>query len=442
MCKSRHAFKIAVLVLTTISLAACSGSGSVNTVAGGAATTTANIPFPAKLDSDAFYKTPEPLPKQPPGTILKSRSVTLAPLLGIPLSTYKAWQLQFISRDSHGHPIAAIATVVKPTAPATTSTPLLAYQYAEDSLGSQCAPSHTLTGSTSNANSQLEGASPLPGLLLGWTLVYPDHEGPDSAYAAGRLSGQITLDSIRAAEQFKPLGLSRKTPVGLWGYSGGSIPTAWADTLQSSYAPELNIVAVAAGGVGADLLSIVKNTDSNPITNAAFFSLILSAVEGVNREYPSLISPLLNAKGRAAFKAMANGCLGATTDGNPKPTGRFADYTTVSDPFDAPNVKAVLPKIDLPQPDSRPIADTFIYHSQLDELIPIAGVDALVKNWCSRGSIVHYYRGITGEHLAFEVTMAPLVLTYLTSRFTDPDQPPVLPPGTTSCNAQAAATPP
>lgn len=418
-----------------ILLSACNGSRSdididlPHTVV---PTDARSIPFAPTPDPDPFYAQPALL-TAPSGTILDSRSVTYAPA-GAPLPN-PAWQIKFVSRDVNDRPIAAVTTVVKPLIPALTSpAPLLSYQHAEDSLGSQCAPSHSATGGTDNLFNSLETAAYLAGLQTqGWTLVIPDHEGPYSEYAAGKLAGQITLDSIRAALAFAPLGLSgNQTPVGMWGYSGGAIATAWAATLHNTYAPELRIVAVASGGTPADPLDIVRNIDTNPIANASMFSVILSAVEGVNRAYPQLVTPLLNAKGRDAFNALKDSCNGKPADGSPAPTGRITDISDTSNPLDQPNVKAIAPLITLPQPGKTPIANVYVYHSSIDELVPVAGTDAMVKGWCDAGAHVAYYRPPGGVHIAFEVDAAPTVVTWLISRFSG--LPEITPPSTTICN--------
>ncbi|MGH8461112.1 MAG: lipase family protein [Stenotrophobium sp.] len=419
---------VASLALVLVLWGCSATSNNSALTAGGAA----DIPYAPTSDTDAFYQQPEPMPDVPSGTILNSRSITFAPQ-GVPLPD-SAWQLQYLSHDANGAPIAAIATVVKPLIAALSSpAPLVSYQYAEDSLGSACAPSHSATGSTADDNNELEPFAYLTGLeTQGWTLVIPDHEGPYSEYAAGKLAGQITLDGIRAAESFAPLGLSVKTPVGMWGYSGGAIATAWAASLQKSYAPELNIVGVASGGTPADVAGIVNNIDTNVIANAAFFPLILSAVEGVNRAYPQLATPILNAKGQAAFESLKDSCLG-DLGSSTAPSGKLTDYTTTPDPLDSPGTKAVLPLITLPQPAPVvPVADVFVYHSQLDELVPIAGAAAMVKGWCAAGVHVSYYAGVTGDHIVFDVSAAPLALAYLVSRFNG--LPTVTPPGTTTCN--------
>jgi hypothetical protein len=388
-----------------------------------------SIPFMPTPDADPFYAQPSPLPNVPPGTILDSRSVTFAPL-GVPLPN-PAWQLQYMSTDMRGRPRAAIATVVQPLIPALTGgTPLLSYQFAVNSPGLKCAPSHQVTGSRANSNSQLEALEYLPLVLgLGWTLIFPDHLGPTSSVAVGRIAAPITLDGIRAATSFAPLGLRPDTPVGLLGYSGGALATTWSAALQPRYAPELNIVGVAAGGLPADLEKTVKAFDGS-----LFFDIAFGAVISVNRVFPQLLPPgLLNEKGVRTAEAVKDGCLGATTDGSPAPSGRFADYVTVADVYETPGAKNVLPQLTLPQPGEVPAAEIYFYHQVLDQLAPLVAVETVVDAWCAAGARIHLFRDLTGEHFVGAATAVPSELAYLASRFAGAPES-VVPPGTQSCN--------
>ena len=389
-----------------------------------------SIPFAPAPDSDPFYAQPASFPNTTPGTIIASRSVTYAP--DAVTQPNPAWQLKFVSRDIHDKPIAAIATVVKPTHPfAGGPEPLLSVQYYTNSLGLQCAPSHAVTGSTVDYPSDAEGSFPLMGLEQGFTLVFPDHLGPESEYAAALPSAYVTLDGIRAALAFAPLGLNPKTPVGMEGYSGGSIPTMWGASIARRYAPELHIVAAASGGTVANLKDVLKDFDNG--AGNALFSLGLSAMFGVNRAFPSLLTPILNAKGVAAGNSLKNGCVGNTTDGSANPTGHFADYTTIPDPLDNPKVDAILKEDGLPVRDSGPPPmPLYIYQSMLDELVPVADTDALVATYCSQGTHIAYYVGAQGEHVAFDATMAPTVFAYFASRFAG--RPEAVPLGTKTCN--------
>lgn len=343
-----------------------------------------------------------------------------------------AWQLKFVSRDENGKPIAAVATVVKPLITPSGTPNLLAEAFAEDALGAQCAPSHGVTGSTADSNELLETGVASAGLTAGWTLVYPDFEGPYSEYAVGRLAGQITLDSIRAAEQFAPLGLNAATPVGINGYSGGASAASWSATLQHSYAPNLNIVGIASGGTPADIKGIVDNIDSDTVSNAAFFDIIFMAAIGINRGYPQFMTPILNAAGDAAATAMENGCIGKNSDGSSGPTGTFPQYTTTSSFETSPGFESGEALDGLAQPNEPPVTSEFVYQSQTDELIPIAGVDAMVSTWCSEGAHIAYYRALSGDHVSTELDNEQFVITYLTDRFSGTT--PTYPPTTTVCN--------
>lgn len=415
---------LAALALASLIAACGGGAGSTSD---SSASEARSVPYAPTPDPDPFYAAPAALPDLPPGSILESRAITFAPA-GVPQPN-PAWQLQYLTRDVNGNAIAAVATVVQPLLPRAGAPVLLSYQFAYDSLGSACVPSRTLTGDPSNMNSQAETLVYLPALTtMNWTMVFPDYEGPYAAYGAGRLSGQATLDGIRAALAFAPLGLNAMTPVGLWGYSGGALATAWAASLQARYAPELNIVGVASGGTPADVFGVVQGAENGP-----FFGLIFSAVIGTARAYPELLpDALLNAEGRRVIEAIKDGCVGNSTNGSPGASGKLADYTTAADPYDTPGARSVRPQVTLPQAQDTPVANLYVYHEILDELIPIAGTDAMVDAWCAAGTPLSYFRSLSGEHIAGVASGAPFAMAYLASRFNG--LPAAVPPTSRVCN--------
>ncbi|MDP9140600.1 MAG: lipase family protein [Pseudomonadota bacterium] len=414
-----------IALLASLMLAACSGGDAGSDGAG-----TAEMRYPPTANDDAFYAQPQPMPQVPPGTILNSRAVRFAPY-GVPLPN-PAWQLQYMSADLHGKPQAAIATVVKPLIPSLTGgAPLLSYQFAINSAGLKCAPSHQVTGSRENLNSQLEALQYLPLLeVFGWTLVFPDHLGPASSVAVGRIAAPIVLDGIRAAESFEPLGLDGvNTPVGMMGYSGGALATTWSAALQPDYAPELNLVGVAAGGLPANAESLIKAFDGT-----AFFDIAFGAIISINRVFPQLLPPgLLNAEGERAANAVKDGCLGGTTDGSPAPGGHLADYVTSDDVYATPGAQDVMPQLSLPQPGEVPTAEMYFYHQRFDQLALAGEADKVADAWCEAGARIHYYKDLTGEHFAGAVTAAPSMYLYLASRFSNLPVT-VVPVGTQSCN--------
>jgi len=213
-------------------------------------------PVPAAARSaDTFYTPPSDLASLAPGAVIRSRTVGV-PAYGIPLPV-QAWQLLYRSNNTDGTAIAATTTVIVPPGKPAGPRPLISYQAIINALDPECSPSRTVPSGGLDEIFML-----LWPLLRGWAVSVPDHAGPNSNYGAGHLGGQVTLDGVRAVEHFAPTELGPDTPVGLWGYSGGGFSTAWAAELQASYAPELNVVGSAEGGVPADFNDLTKDPNA------------------------------------------------------------------------------------------------------------------------------------------------------------------------------------
>lgn len=363
-------------------------------------------PAPA---TDPFYRQPSPLPRLAPGTIIDSRPITFTPAPVAAMPWFAAWHLKFISTGEHGEPIAAVATVVKPLAARLNASPsrLVSLQIPYNSLGTECSVSHSYAGGTAHPTYGIFAPLTLAALSLGWTVVLPDHLGPESAYLAPRIAAHITLDAVRAAERFHPLGLDgQNTPVGLWGFSGGSPGTLWAAGQADEYAPDVDIVGVAAGGLVVHPELVLRNLDGDPV----FFRYSLAVMIGLARVYPTFFPPeMLSAKGRATVAAMKDGCDGGTTDGSLPRLGHYADYT-LADPLSTPGARAMFESTTLPQPGVTPRAPTYLFHATADEAVPISAVEALAETWCDDGADVlvhplpgiHYTAGVLGGTLALE----------------------------------------
>src|SRR6266511_4176150 len=285
----------------------------------------------APPDQDPFYGAPADLASHPNGAVLRSRSVTVTGL-GT-LLPVRSWQVLFKSTDSHGQPVA------------------------EDTLGTVCAPSYTLRAGTEKELSLMA-----PALLRGWAVVVTDYEGPRSQYGAGAQAGHAVLDGITAALAFRSAGLAASTPIGLMGYSGGGLATAWAAELQGSYAPGLRVVGVAEGGAPADLKAAFDVIDGS-----VFAGLGFGAIVGISRAYPEMdIDSVLNDGGRQLVRDVASACAAELA-------ARYAfqrldSFTTVPDAVDLPQFAAVLAATRLGQ--RTPVAPIFNSPSISAALIP------------------------------------------------------------------------
>ncbi|UYP19902.1 lipase family protein [Rhodococcus sp. Z13] len=368
-----------------------------------------NIVYPAALQ-DSFYSAPDDLASRQPGDVLAARVVP--PPLGFPGTD--AVQLKFRSTDSSGDPIAAVTTVLSPR-DAAPGRPLVSYQAIINSLGLECAPSNALY-----ASSLIDGIRESPGLLIaiqrGWSVAVPDHLGPNSAYGAAKVGGQITLDGIRAAQRHSALGLA-DSPVGIAGYSGGGMATAMAAALAPTYAPELNIVGSAYGGVPMNIGAMAHELGASA---HPAFGLAMAAALGLEREYPERmpVSDQLNDRGRALRDRIANACTNdILLSGAGMSMADVADAATGLSLLESSSVRGVLDENSVEFVPTVPNAPVYEWHSPTDALIPLQSIDTTLRRYCEAGVPVRSELVPSPDHITAAVIGLPGALDFLDARF-------------------------
>ncbi len=424
--RSIHAVVVAVSALIVVALAAglASAAPTASTTSNPQPKVAPALPFPVppaipEFDHGFYLPAKAKYENLKPGQLISARRVNLASLSVLPLNV-DSWQVSYRSTNTRGEAIPAVATVVKPRGKAKKGpSRLLSYQVAEDSTAMYCAPSYqmqlaSIPGNlTGSADSTYEGLLINSAIAAGWTLVIPDHEGPDSAFGAGPLHGRITLDGIRAAKNFRPLGLTPDVRIGLTGYSGGAIATGHAAELKSSYAPELNVVGAAMGGVPADVGALVDLAN-----NQLASGLVLAGIIGVSREYPELAAFMnkhMNPLGRALIAGKNPLCLTYQT--------ALAPFVNIKGLFNLPGdpLKYPTPRKVLGQLKMGKVTPGFpisIMQSNPDWIAPVGGVNTLVKTYCKApGARVAYTRDHFSEHGSLAALSFPHAMVWLNDRF-------------------------
>ncbi len=365
------------------------------------------VPLYPIPDSDPFYSAPPDVAAKAPGDVLAARPMPPLPLFPFTSIT----EIKFRSTNSEGHPIAATTLVMVPDRQVPNG-PLLSYQHIINGLGTQCAPSRALYSTDPNIIIR-EAPSLNVALLRGWTIALPDHLGPTSAYGAAKLGGQITLDGIRAAQRVPALHVER-SPVAMAGYSGGGMATAWAAALAPTYAPELNIVGVAEGGVPMNITKMARALGDQP---HPVFGLAMAAAIGLEREYPDRfpLSTQLNARGLAIRDAMANGCTNEIlfNGAGHSVTELASSMALTSDP----KAWAVGDENSVELYPGVPKAPIFEWHAPSDALIPVDSIVNTVNRYCAAGAQVQSELFPSPDHLTTAVLGTPAALNYLDERF-------------------------
>jgi secretory lipase len=366
---------------------------------------------------DSFVIPPAGWQQQRIGSVLRSRSLQLGNY-PLPAGT-QAWQLLYRTTDQYDKPMVTVTTVLRPGTEAPAG--LISYQIAEDASSTRCAPSSVLNpGSVVPAN--IDSTSISGALNNGFAVSIPDYEGPLSEFAAPRQPGYAILDAVRAANHFPALGLTgARTPVGLWGYSGGSLASGWAAEIQPRYAPTMNLKGVALGGyvndIKATLLQV--NRAGSPIS-----ALLPGGLAGMFRGVPALkaeFAPYLTPEGQAMVALGGSQCV--TENFFTFPNFNADNYLTIpyATLLNRPDVSRTLATLNLGS--VTPKAPLLVYHAIKDQAAPVRSTDGLVKKFCATGGSVTYLRSKTGDHVTLQTSGESQALLWLSSRLNDSKPP-------------------
>jgi hypothetical protein len=370
---------------------------------------------PLLPSDDPFYQPPSGFQHAEPGTVLRSREVELA-FLGLIPQPIKATQLLYRTMDMNRRPEATVTTVIVPAERADGQTcPLLSYQCAIDAVSSRCFPSYALRRRAKALGSvaQLELLMIAAALAEGWAVSVPDHEGLEGTWGAPYEPGYRILDGIRAALSSERIELSPETPIGLWGYSGGGLASAWAAEMCGEYAPELDIVGAVLGSPVGDLGNTFRR-----LNGKLFAGLPALVVAGLAHVFPDLdrvIKEHTSDEGRALLDSLEKmTTTGAILRMAGKNMGDYLDEP-LEDILSTPEVSHVFETIKLGA--VVPTPPVLIVQAVYDYIIDVHDIDALADAYSAGGADVSYHRDAFNEHMLLHPLSAPMTLRWLTDRF-------------------------
>jgi acetyl esterase/lipase len=370
---------------------------------------------PLLPSDDPFYQPPPGYQHAEPGTLLRSRDVELA-FLGLVPQPVTAVQLLYRTMDMNGEPEAAVTTVIVPAELAPEQTcPLLSYQCAIDAMTSRCFPSYALRrrAKALGSLSQFEFLLVTAALAEGWAVSVPDHEGLQGMWGAPYEPGYRVLDGIRAALSSERIGLSTSAPVGLWGYSGGGLASAWAAEMCGEYAPELDIVGAVLGSPVGDLGHTFRRLNGSFL--AGLPALVVAALVHIYPDLDRVIQEHTNEEGRALLEALEKM---TTVEAVLRMAGKnVADYLDepLEDILSTPEVTYVFESIKLGA--AVPTPPVLIVQAAHDYLVDVKDIDALADAYSAGGARVTYHRDAFNEHVLLHPLSAPMTLRWLTDRF-------------------------
>ena len=354
-----------------------------------------------------FYAPPASLPARPGDVI-----TTVETNFGLNTNvTSTAIKYRSTTATGQANYVTGTLLVPKPAWTGTGPRPVVAYALGTQGLGDGCAASKSMTANLLYEQSVVQGL-----LDRGWAVTVTDYEKigtpGDHTYVVKNAEAYAILDLVRAAQRVPSSGVAANAPVGVMGYSQGGQAAAAVAELEATYAPELNVKGVAAGGVPSDLGKLAQHLNG---PGNFWFSFLAFAAVGLDSAYPELdLETYLNQAGRDMMAAGRNACL---LDGLPLGIGKTIADVTTSDPLATPQWQARINEQRLGTVG--PQVPIYLYHGVLDEIIPYDQGTTLRTDWCSRGTRVQWADLWLADHILGIVAATGDVANWLNARFTN-----------------------
>jgi acetyl esterase/lipase len=183
-----------------------------------------------------------------PGQLLYSQ-----PLFGAPDGA-TAYKVFYQSTGLKGDPITVSGMVIVPPGSVPEGgRPIVAWAHPTTGVVPRCAPSLARKRFQMIAGLHLM-------LSRGYVVAATDYPGlgtPEThPYLVGESEGRAVLDSVRAARQTP--GAQAGARFAVWGHSQGGQASLFTGLLAGSYAPELQLVGVAAAAPATELAALMK----------------------------------------------------------------------------------------------------------------------------------------------------------------------------------------
>jgi len=367
--------------------------------------------IPARITAhapDAFYDSPSDMSRQP-GALLRSE-----PLKDVMLPAgMRGWRILYATTVDNNTPATAVATVFAPTDPPAGPRPVVAWEHATTGLLQKCMPS-LLSMSTKG----IPWCSRI--VKAGWVAVATDYsfaeKGGPHPYLIGEGEARAALDSVRAAQHMPELTLDKHTVI--WGYSQGGHAALWTGIVGPRYAPDLEILGVAAIAPPANIKKILAMNVEADKRFGPYLALSYS------RFYPDItFEQALRPEALDAAHEIVNLC-----DFIPPEDAKRIEALAAT--FDGPALatssnKALHARLKQNTADGPIQAPVVIAQGLSDIVVPPSATNAYIEERCSAGQRLEYWTFAGRDHFTIVqpgTLLEELLIKWTTARFADEPQ--------------------
>ena len=230
--------------------------------------------------------------------------ISAQPVAGAPAGA-TAYEIRYRSTGAHSQPIETTGVVIVPTAPAPAGgRDVVAWAHGTSGIADACAPT-----ASDWMFSSIAGLDAM--LARGFVVVATDYEGLGTPgphpYLIGTSAARSVLDAVRAARELTAAQTSARFVV--WGESQGGHAALWTGQLAGRYAPDLQLMGVAAAAPPTDLKA---NLTGN--SNAGVRALLTAfTAQSWHETYGIPLATITRPVGSDLIRRLAANCV--TLDG-------------------------------------------------------------------------------------------------------------------------------
>src|ERR1700761_6512068 len=244
----------------------------------------------------AFYKATEAeIAAGSPGSIIREESMGTSPPGGI------AHRVLYRSTSPEGKPVAVSGVVIiPPGAPPEGGWPVVAWAHPTTGVVPHCAPSLALL-----IFQQIAGSRPLT--EQGYAIAATDYPGLGTPgphpYLVGVSEARAVIDSVRVARSLPGAGDGKQFTV--WGHSQGGQAALFTGLIAKTYAPELNLLGVAAAAPATDLATLM-NEDIDSVGGKNITAMTLWSWQ---RVFDANMDKVIDPRAKPAIDRLAQECI-------------------------------------------------------------------------------------------------------------------------------------
>ncbi len=343
------------------------------------------------------------LARSKPGTIFR-----VWPMEGGVRPGIKGYRVLYRSTNFDGRPVAVTGALIFPAEAARGPRPVVAWAHPTTGVVSGCAP--TLLPNLSQVIMGIDQMTD-----KGWVIAATDYIGLGTKdphpYLIGIAAANAVIDIVRAARQLKDIEAGERFAV--WGHSQGGHAALYTGLHAKKYAPELELVGVAAAAPATELAKLFKADEGT----ASGRGLTAMTVLAWSRLFRWPLGELVDGSAMRAFETVASDCIEDLPqffqeDQDLKTLPRqFLKVDPLTDPNFAPVIAANTPGA-LPAGMS-----VFIAQGTADTTVRPEITKDYVRGLCAGGARVHLKMMPGVSHVTVALDAAYDAVAWMAERF-------------------------